>query len=268
MVMCELHTSERTMKATAAQLQSVEVIESLRNRYEVQARREAERALEASVSGVAEVLRGSSEATMERAALEAFDDAPYSEMLSTIYTMGLVDFATVTDQQLKHELPQGMRRKEEDRWREFIQAYLAGVSATKVQQISDTTRNALRILLADLQGQGLGMEEIARRVSRQMPEIHRLRAVVIARTEIINASNAASAAGASTLGMEVRKEWISVSDSRTRGHHVEADGQTVAQDQPFIVQGERLMWPGDTQFGASAENVIQCRCTQAYTTVR
>ena len=34
-------------------------------------------------------------------------------------------------------------------------------------------------------------------------------------------------------------------------------------DQPFVVGGERLMHPGDGSFGASAGNIVNCRCTSA-----
>ena len=44
-----------------------------------------------------------------------------------------------------------------------------------------------------------------------------------------------------------------------RPGHAEADGQEVKIDEPFIVDGESLMYPGDVT--GSASNVINCRCT-------
>ena len=55
------------------------------------------------------------------------------------------------------------------------------------------------------------------------------------------------------------KEWVSVDDNRTREAHHHADGQVVPLDEPFIVDGEELMYPGD--INGSASNVINCRCT-------
>lgn len=63
------------------------------------------------------------------------------------------------------------------------------------------------------------------------------------------------------------KVWTSILDNRTRTgefNHVEADGQEVPTNEPFIVSGEELMFPGDTSLGASLGNVINCRCSANY----
>jgi len=57
------------------------------------------------------------------------------------------------------------------------------------------------------------------------------------------------------------KQWVSILDGKTRPWHAAADGQRVAINQPFIVKGERLMYPGDTSFGVSPDNIINCRCS-------
>lgn len=57
------------------------------------------------------------------------------------------------------------------------------------------------------------------------------------------------------------KTWLSERDDRVRMIHVEADGQTVPVDEPFIVGGEQLMFPLDESLGASGRNIINCRCT-------
>ena len=41
-----------------------------------------------------------------------------------------------------------------------------------------------------------------------------------------------------------------------------------ALDQPFIVGGSKLMFPGDNSLGAAANEIIQCRCTQYYERVK
>lgn len=66
--------------------------------------------------------------------------------------------------------------------------------------------------------------------------------------------------------IQIQKMWITVGDSRVRPqqggrfNHVAADRQLVQEDEPFIVTGERLMFPTDTSLGASLGNVINCRC--------
>jgi uncharacterized protein with gpF-like domain len=49
-------------------------------------------------------------------------------------------------------------------------------------------------------------------------------------------------------------------DEKVRPAHVEANGQIVPFKQPFDVDGQSLMYPGDMSLGASIDNVINCRC--------
>lgn len=60
------------------------------------------------------------------------------------------------------------------------------------------------------------------------------------------------------------KEWHTVGDERVRRHHADADLQLRKTNEPFLVKGELLRWPGDTSLGASASNIINCRCFAEY----
>lgn len=57
-----------------------------------------------------------------------------------------------------------------------------------------------------------------------------------------------------------KKMWLDVGDAKVRKAHRLASGQTVLVNEPFIVNNELLMFPGDTSLGASIENVVRCRC--------
>ena len=87
----------------------------------------------------------------------------------------------------------------------------------------------------------------------------------IARTEHTGAMNAGQQVEREAEGVE-EKEWIATHDMRTRTgrfDHLAADGQVVKVDAHFRVSGERLYYPGDVSAGASAGNVINCRCASA-----
>lgn len=73
-----------------------------------------------------------------------------------------------------------------------------------------------------------------------------------------------SVTGGSARQVPVEKEWVSVGDSRVRDAHLSADGQTQTLNEPFIVDGEQLRWPGDSTLGASVGNVINCRCSSGF----
>ena len=85
------------------------------------------------------------------------------------------------------------------------------------------------------------------------------RTEAIARTETVRASNAGTLETFVDWGVK-EKEWLSTKDDRVRIEHLEVDGQVVPIDEPFIVGGEELMYPGDAS--GSAGNVINCRCTE------
>lgn len=89
----------------------------------------------------------------------------------------------------------------------------------------------------------------------------------IARTETTRVENSARAAigdEGERLGFDMWKRWVATSDNRTRDAHADMDGVEVSKDEPFVVDGEELMFPGDISLGASAKNVCNCRCTVVY----
>ncbi len=91
------------------------------------------------------------------------------------------------------------------------------------------------------------------------------RATRIARTEVINAGRAGQYYADGQSGIVIGKQWRSANQDRTRAGHRAANNQIVAINEPFYVangsgQLEPLLFPGDSSLGASASNVIQCRC--------
>ena len=110
---------------------------------------------------------------------------------------------------------------------------------------------------------GESIPQIAKRIKERTEKTMR-NSIRIARTETTQVENAARfdvGKHGEELGFTMMKEWVATSDDRTRDAHNEADGQRVPVDQPFIVDGEELMYPGDVSMGASPENTINCRCS-------
>lgn len=60
------------------------------------------------------------------------------------------------------------------------------------------------------------------------------------------------------LGLHILKRWTSTKDDKTRESHRLAHGQTVPNSLPFIIGGEKLMFPCDEN--GSPENIDDCRC--------
>ena len=104
------------------------------------------------------------------------------------------------------------------------------------------------------------------------PEFNRMRAMRIARTEVVTAANAAGQIYANTSGMEMNKTWIAVKDKRTRHDHSAVDGTTIDINIPFTVGGAQMMHPGArTQpngLPVPAFEIVNCRCTLGYVAKR
>lgn len=84
----------------------------------------------------------------------------------------------------------------------------------------------------------------------------------IARTQTTRLENEArldACKVVANMGYKMVKRWDCVHDNRTRPAHKQANGQVVDYDKPFIVDGEKLMIPGDVN--GSPGNIINCRCT-------
>jgi uncharacterized protein with gpF-like domain len=88
------------------------------------------------------------------------------------------------------------------------------------------------------------------------------RARVIAQTECnrhYNGSLLAHALLSSTQDKkQLTKEWDTRMDGKERPAHHLANGQSQSLNQPFIVDGEPLLFPGDPT--GHPANVINCRC--------
>ena len=60
------------------------------------------------------------------------------------------------------------------------------------------------------------------------------------------------------------KTWVTMHDKRVRKSHVEADGQMVELDKPFLVGGYEMLFPLDQSLGAHSKECVNCRCCVVY----
>lgn len=81
-----------------------------------------------------------------------------------------------------------------------------------------------------------------------------------ARTETNALGSLAQLDAYSQLGF-TRKQWVTMGDSRVRQTHREAAGQIRLLEEPFIVGDSMMMFPQDSSLGASASEIVNCRCS-------
>ena len=136
-------------------------------------------------------------------------------------------------------------------------------TAQRVVGVTQTTKDIVSLSMQRSIEEGLSIPNAAKSLRDKWTDVTRYRSEVIARTEIISASNGGSLIGAEATGLPLEKIWLSARDKRTRDDHISADGQRRKLNEYFILRdGSRLKTPGDPS--APAHQVIQCRCTQIY----
>lgn len=129
-------------------------------------------------------------------------------------------------------------------------------------------RPLIEKVIAESISNGLTLPEFRKRLQEEMTHLSKVAAERIARTETTSAMNYGGQLERAELDIEF-KSWIATIDIRTRtlinsGYdHMAANGQVVENGSQFVVSGEKLMFPGDGTHGATAGNVINCRCAAA-----
>lgn len=63
---------------------------------------------------------------------------------------------------------------------------------------------------------------------------------------------------------KTKKKWIDVGDKRERKTHLEVGGTILPIDEPFSVGDSLLQFPKDASLGASADEIVNCRCSIQY----
>jgi len=207
----------------------------------------------------------------------------WGKLLAQVYAVVAQDFGESTERQLKSDTGPSQRKDNQptdgtagtpttgevvayDVFNQAIQDWISNQAATKVTQITDTTRKQLRDELAKGVQVGESIPQLMARIDQlYLKDIIPNRSETIARTEVIAASNLGSVTAAKATGLTgLKKIWLATMDNRTREAHALADGQEVTMADSFVVGGEKLEFPGDISEGATADEIINCRCTVIY----
>lgn len=146
---------------------------------------------------------------------------------------------------------------------EQLRAFVSNNAATRVSQVTGTTRDLIRGAIQQSIEEQLGPKGMAQLIVLQSGgAVAAKRADMIARTETHTAAQFGQDAAANATGLEFRKFWIAVDDGRTRDDHKKAQADSrdriIRNREPFNVGGEALMFPGDPT--GSAGQIINCRC--------
>jgi hypothetical protein len=190
------------------------------------------------------------------------------EAYQKLYLTTAVDFAKRKRLQLK----KGFIKQDEDEIFEDlimdkIRTYLRLHAGETVTAAGDTSITLIQQLLKRLTpeildmgiGGGAAQTMLRDMIQSEWHQAKYFRTERIVRTEVNRASNWGSLEGTKSLGVEMNKVWISAFAPNSRQEHMDADGQPVDLEEPFIVWDEPLQYPGDPE--GRPENTINCLCS-------
>jgi hypothetical protein len=195
------------------------------------------------------------------------DQKPLYTALERIYGRVGVSAATFSYDWIRNSVPKSRKDFILDffnpQWYIEMVEYFRLIGGNKVTGIDETTIDKIKNVLANVIGQNLSRRDQAKLFEETLndPAFNRARSLVIARTESTTAANHGINVGAESSDYEVGKFWINTKDKRTRRSHLLMTKEPIAINQPFIVGGVPMLYPGDPS--APAKEVVNCRCVMA-----
>lgn len=142
----------------------------------------------------------------------------------------------------------------------LAEAYLAQ-ARNRLVGVGDELWAVIREQLLEGMRLGEGIDELAARLV-ESAGLTEARAAVVARTEVLGATNAGAIAQVRATGLKASKEWLAAHDQRVRDEHEHADGQVVGLDEHFTVGGFPADRPHDPSLPPHLS--VNCRCALSF----
>lgn len=149
-------------------------------------------------------------------------------------------------------------------WENLLYGYLDAYIQTRLLNVTATTQKEMIGIIEEGRETGLSDKEIRNKLLAHS-RVQELRGNTISRTETTNAMNKAQILALRSSGDKWIKAWYAIKDDRTRDAHLfTSPKEFIPIEQPFLVGGEYLGYPGDITLGATAKNLINCRCSMIF----
>ena len=152
------------------------------------------------------------------------------------------------------------------RFQKDVIKYYDDFGGEKITLLSDTYTKAVISEIKKATELGESLDQMQKRVKKAVnsPKFYKAEALRIARTETTMAMNFAKQVSGEVSGFVMEKVWSAKIDGRERPSHRSVDKTAVDQNGLFNVGGEKMSYPGDRLNGASASNIVNCRCSYGY----
>lgn len=132
----------------------------------------------------------------------------------------------------------------------------------RLSKVNNTTYNNIKEIIRQAYDEGWSTAQLEQEIRDLYSNFSKVRSTRIAMTEMNGVVNGGSFEGYREAGVE-NKEWMTAPGANYPRHeeYDGLDGQIVPVDQPFVVGGALMMYPGDPD--GPPEEVINCHCTFA-----
>ena len=191
---------------------------------------------------------------------------------ANLYTIDALPFARESFEYIDKVTKKADAALYEYQWTEAMSTYLTTEAGTYITSMLETSKDdGIRIVnkvTADAIRRGLSIGETMDLLEAMVPKNWRKlnvwRSELIARTEVITATNYADSIGVDSIadaeGLDVRKKWLVRLDGRERPWHGDMSRVgAIDRKAEFTVGGSKMQRPGDPNGGA--RNRCNCRCT-------
>lgn len=161
------------------------------------------------------------------------------------------------------DLSRGKATPEEDYWLNALEEYAEERAGDEIVLVQGTFRDNLIKVVRDTMENypQAGVEKMAQEIFKAYGNIELWQARRIAQTETMIGLADAGDIAAHTLDVGFTKTWAVSGLGNTRETHLVMDGETVDQEEPFLLpEGDMMMYPHDGSLGASAGEIINCAC--------
>lgn len=250
-------------KPTPKELALANQLDALQRRYERRYEKQIYTALKKQLQPYLDAIK---QAPGNINQFDLISPAPLADVLENLYVTAGVAYADAMYNAIQ---PPSKATKEQLRagWRDFMRRFAVTNLTGLLLDINRTSVAIIeRIVTAGLQ-EGLGILEIARSIEERVTKIFTDRSKLIARTEMVKATNTAAMQSAATSDFMYEKKWVPASDQRTRPDHLAMlNSDWIPFDAKFSVGGVEMDRPGDAS--APASQVCNCRCKIVFRLMR
>ena len=250
-------------KPTPKELALANQLDALQRRYERRYEKQIYTALKKQLQPYLDAIK---QAPGNINQFDLISPAPLADVLENLYVTAGVAYADAMYSAIQ---PPSKATKEQLRagWRDFMRRFAVTNLTGLLLDINRTSVAIIeRIVTAGLQ-EGLGILEIARSIEERVKKIYTDRSKLIARTEMVKATNTAAMQSAATSDFMYEKKWVPASDQRTRPDHLAMiNSDWIPFNAKFSVGGVEMDRPGDAS--APASQVCNCRCKVVFRLMR